>query len=140
VIKRPDHVQVTSTREKIVGRYDGEDFEFLPGIPNSISALAAAHIFGFGKDDKTPALARLGWATSSDQNAQALERLRAVRFAEAPPLVEYEPEEEAAEASAGELMPDRNSGSRPIAPGGNAAPATQGAGAVEPPAGKKHGK
>lgn len=47
-------------------RFDGEDYEFPPGEKVLIEELAAAHIFGFGRADKTENLIRMGKANAPD--------------------------------------------------------------------------
>lgn len=131
MIERNDHVRVVSTKETICGRFDGMDYEFRPNEPVDIHHVAAAHIFGFGREDKSQALARLGWATSSEHMPKAIERLRHVRFSEAPALVEA-PVAELVDASAGERLPERTLGSRPLAQGGNAGTPTSGGVPAEP--------
>jgi hypothetical protein len=113
MIERPNHVRVTNTNKtKIVGRFDGEDYEFLPNKPNDIPVAVAAHIFDFGREDKTRALNRLGWMQTSDQLEAAMEKLNAVRFTEAPPLVEADLVEEP-NASSSELLPANEGGTAP---------------------------
>lgn len=133
MIERNDHVRVTSMTETITGRFDGEDYQFLPNTPVDIHLDVAAHIFGFGKPDKSQALARLGWATSSDAIPKAMERLSKIRFTKSPPLIDA-PETPLEQAvSASERVPNQTSGSRPLAQGGDTgAPAPSGAPA-EPP-------
>lgn len=47
-------------------RYDGDDYEFPPGVRVALSEEAAAHMFGRGLPDKTSTLQRLGWAMKYD--------------------------------------------------------------------------
>lgn len=69
-----------NTAEKFVGRYDGEDFVFEPGVPLAITPDAAAHIFGFGLEDKKPVLQRLGWMRTLDNMDEALAKLAKFQF------------------------------------------------------------
>ena len=69
-----------NTAEKFTARYDGEDFVFEPGVPLAISPEAAAHIFGFGLEDKKPVLQRLGWMRTLDGLPDALARLAQFQF------------------------------------------------------------
>lgn len=64
----------------IKARYDGQDFEFKPGVTVALSDDAATHIFGYGLDDKSRALIRLGWLVNSTQYEAALERLDEIQF------------------------------------------------------------
>ena len=116
MIERPNYVRVTNgNKEKIRGRFNGEDFEFLPGKPNDIPMVVAAHIFDFGREDKLRALNRLGWLQSSDHLEKAMEKLNLISFTEAPPLIEAEmPEPEG--DPAGELLPTSGSTAPPVSP------------------------
>ena len=64
----------------IKSRYDGQDFTFKPGVTQAISEEAATHIFGYGLDDKSRALIRLGWLVNSTQYEDALARLENIQF------------------------------------------------------------
>lgn len=64
----------------IKARYDGQDFEFKPGVTVALSEDAATHIFGYGMDDKARALIRLGWLVNSTQYEAALARLDDIQF------------------------------------------------------------
>lgn len=124
MIQRPNFVRVTNgNKEKVTGRFDGEDFEFLPRIPVDIPIVVAAHIFDFGREDKTRALNRLGWLQSSDGLEKAMAKLKAISFTEAPPLIEAdmpEPEDDPAETrlpahagpTAPPVSPESGSGGR----------------------------
>jgi hypothetical protein len=74
---------VNNTGKTIKARYDGKDYIFSNGEPTDVHQLAAAHIFGFGLDDKTNAFHRLGWLVTGDYE-QALERLKEIEFGEIP--------------------------------------------------------
>lgn len=69
-----------NSKEKFVGRYNGEDFVFEPGVSVAISPEAAAHIFGFGLEDKQPVLQRLGWMRTRDGMPDALAKLAQFQF------------------------------------------------------------
>lgn len=138
MIERNDYVRVTSTKEAITARYNGQDYEFRPSEHVDLHQVVAAHIFGFGCEDKAPALARLGWAQSSDQLKAALERLRHVRFTTAPPLIDG-PMPEVIDASAGDRMPNRTPSGAPIAGGGEADAVPHVAASAEP-RGKAHAR
>ena len=135
MIERNDHVRVTSVKETISSRWNGEDYVFKPNEPVDIHHVIAAHIFGFGSEDKSRALARLGWAQSSDQIPAAMERLKHVKFTQSPALVDAPPAPLAADAPAGERMPNRTPSGAPIAGGGDAAGVTH-ASAAEPRRGR----
>lgn len=135
MIDRSDHVRITSTKETILSRWNGVDYVFKPNDPVDVPTWVAAHIFGFGSEDKSNALARLGWAQSSDQIPAALERLKGVKFGASPALVDAPEPAPAADASAGERMPNRTPSGAPIAGGGKAAGVAQ-APAAEPHRGR----
>ena len=46
---------VNRTESKIRGRFDGKDYEFKVNDPTDVHQSVAAHIFGFGVEDKTNA-------------------------------------------------------------------------------------
>lgn len=92
-------IGVKSTQEDIVGRYDGKDYEFKRGITVACPDEAATHIFGYGLDDKSRALIRLGWVQNSTALNAALERLAQVQFLEADVKFK-EPEVEALKTAA----------------------------------------
>lgn len=75
-------LQITNgTDRKINARFHGEDYVWGVGAQLSPVPLdAAEHIFGFGLEDKTKALHRLGWLTASSQLDAAMERLSLIRF------------------------------------------------------------
>jgi hypothetical protein len=116
MIERPNFVRVTNgNKEKIVGRFGGEDFEFLPGKPVDIPIVVASHIFDFGRPDKVRALNRLGWLQSSEHMEKAMARLNKVSFTESPPLIEAEmpdPEDD----SASDLLPNSDRTAPPVSP------------------------
>lgn len=86
---RAGFVRITNNNEKsIVGRYAGIDYHFKPGHPVDVPELVATHIFAFGKDDKASALSRLGWAPSSADIDNGLEKLSKVTFEEPPEMIE----------------------------------------------------
>ena len=69
-----------NSKEVVKGRYDGVDFKFEPGVTVALSDEAAKHIFGYGEDDKSRALIRLGWLANSTQYEVALARLDEIQF------------------------------------------------------------
>lgn len=75
-------LQITNgTDKKIRARFHGEDFVWGVGaVLSPVPLEAAQHIFGFGLDDKTSALHRLGWLTASSQLDAAMERLTLMKF------------------------------------------------------------
>jgi len=82
-------VRVINGNEKAVtGRFNGRDFHFEPDKPADVPEIVARHVFGFGIEDKLPALSRLGWARSSDELDSGMQKLGKVVFEEPPELVE----------------------------------------------------
>jgi hypothetical protein len=78
-----DYVRVKNgTSRKIIGRYNGVDYEFHPGRSKDVPISVAAHVFGFGKDEKSKeaVFARLGWANTSEQLDAAREELGKITF------------------------------------------------------------
>mgnify|MGYP001611055396 FL=1 len=47
-------------------RFDGQDYFFPKGERVTIPVLAAEHMFGLGRQDKTENLVRCGWANETD--------------------------------------------------------------------------
>jgi hypothetical protein len=50
--------------------YDGEEYVFPPGERVLIPVEAATHMLGFGLEDQSDALVRLGWATVYNPDAK----------------------------------------------------------------------
>jgi hypothetical protein len=74
-------IRVTNgLNEKVAGRYDGTDYLWKPGDAHDIPIAAAEHIFGFGVEDKSQAMNRLGWMPSSDKHDAAFEKLSMIQF------------------------------------------------------------
>ena len=70
------------TDKAIKGRHGGEEYLFPVGETKVVRYETACHIFGLDQEDKTPALARLGWARSSDEIEDGIERLKKISFDE----------------------------------------------------------
>lgn len=68
--------------EKLHGRHNGTDYVWKSGESHDISVEAAAHIFGFGEEDKLRAMNRIGWAPRSDMMEAALDKLGMISFEE----------------------------------------------------------
>lgn len=85
-------IGVKSKAEKIVGRFDGKDYVFEKGVTVALSDEAATHIFGYGMDDKSRALIRLGWLANSTGLETAMARMDNVQFlSEAKTVFNEEP-------------------------------------------------
>lgn len=101
-------VRVTNrTGKKIVGRYDGEDYEFPHGDPVDVPEAVATHVFGFGVPDKGAVLARLGWASSSDRIDEGLQKLAAIRFEDV--VVTARPVDDDDSPDSGDMVPTKGS-------------------------------
>jgi len=67
-------IRVTNNLDKkVVGRYDGKDYLFMPGKPTMLTLEAAQHIFGLGEEDKAPALNKLGFLIPGKEGCDTLE-------------------------------------------------------------------
>ena len=79
--------------------FGGVFYEFKQGSTVEIPEEIAKHVFGYGDDNKQPYLARLGWAKTSNDYQEGLDRLAKWDFStESPrknqslsPLVERVP-------------------------------------------------
>lgn len=76
--------------------FDGEVYRFPQGEKVTVPVIAAEHMFGFGKTDKTETLVRLGWGNLA--NDEGVKRLAKFVFTRGV-LVE-EPAEPAPEKAA----------------------------------------
>ena len=86
--QRVGYVRIVNNNKTVVGRFNGKDYKFEQGKPIDVPEVVAAHVFGFGIEDKTQCLNRLGWARSSDEIEAGLEKLGNVIFEDPPELVE----------------------------------------------------
>jgi hypothetical protein len=85
VLDLSEYVRVTNrTGEPIEAGYDGKMYLFDINEPTDVHHHAAAHIFGFGVQDKTNAFHRLGWLNFNMTMKDALNRLNAIEFSEVP--------------------------------------------------------
>lgn len=66
--------------EPFSDRYNGEDFKIPPGGIEEMLVETAELCLGFGQDDKTRCLRRLGWAFTMEDMPEALERLGQFSF------------------------------------------------------------
>jgi len=71
-----------TSSERLVAKYDGEEFVFEANgsAVRPISEDAARHIFGYGEKDKKRALLRLGWVPNGANIEHAIERLGKFQF------------------------------------------------------------
>ena len=46
--------------------FDGDEYHFPPGETIEVEEIAAEHMLGYGRKDKTENLIRLGWANKLD--------------------------------------------------------------------------
>ena len=107
---RDNYVRVISHLDKpFVGRFNGRDWKFIPEQPVDLPEEAAAHIFDFGRADKTRALLRLGWAKSGDELNPENENLMKISFEEPPEMIEA-PKKPKAHKKTGTAGPPVNAG------------------------------
>ncbi len=66
--------------EAFCDRFDGEDFEIPPGGAVEMLPEAAKLCFGFGEEDKSRCIRRLGWAVDQNKLPLALARLNKFSF------------------------------------------------------------
>ena len=70
------------------GRYAGKDYVFKPGVPLDVPEIVAWHVFDFGKQDKSQALNRLGWARTSEEYPKGMKFLDNITFEDPPEMIE----------------------------------------------------
>ena len=85
---RSNYVRIVNHNKDVTGRFNGKDYLFKTGKPTDVPELVARHVFGFGMEDKTSALSRLGWARTSDEMEAGLEKLAKVTFDDPPEMIE----------------------------------------------------
>jgi len=79
-------VWVTNKGEEFhVDYWGGEKFSFPPQKSVELSEELARQMFGFGVEDKTSLLVRLGWTKYSNDMPAALERLAKFEISETQP-------------------------------------------------------
>ena len=67
--------------------WDGKVYTFAPGETVEVPKFVAGHIFGYGFEDKTPHVIRLGWAKTTNEIPKALTWLENFRISTEPPPV-----------------------------------------------------
>ena len=67
--------------------WDGKMYTFTPGETVEIPVFVAGHIFGYGFEDKTEHVIRLGWAKTTNDIPKALTWLENFRISTEPPEV-----------------------------------------------------
>jgi hypothetical protein len=85
---RSNYVRIVNRNKDVAGRFNGKDYLFKTGKPLDVPEIVARHVFGFGLEDKTAALSRLGWARTSDELEAGLEKLAKVSFEDPPEMIE----------------------------------------------------
>lgn len=69
-------VWVTNTSDEFFAdMWDGKQYNFLPNKAIEVDVEVAQNIFGYGVQDRTPILVRLGWTKVTSDIPKALERL-----------------------------------------------------------------
>jgi hypothetical protein len=119
---------INKNDDTVVGRYAGKDYHFKRNVPLDVPEIVANHVFGFGMDDKSQALNRLGWARSSDELTAGMEMLSRVEFADPPEMIEAPPKPKKAKAA------ETGAAGPPVTAGG-----TEGGVIKAPPNGPKIG-
>ena len=74
-----------NSKQTLEDGYAGKRYVFQPGRTIEIPIDAAAHIFGYGRDDKIPHLVRLGWLRMSNEVDLAMKKLGEFSFREETP-------------------------------------------------------
>jgi hypothetical protein len=126
---------------KLEGRYDGEDFTFLPEVPTILSLEAATFIFQLGEEDKTRALNGLGLLIPGKHTyEEAVAKLDSISFIEGQFRFDDEDEEDDPDDEGAERTPKmrrgkQTGGRRPhVDPSGEAGGVPQGTLPAQPPA------
>ena len=65
--------------------FGGVFYDFKKGATVEIPEESACHIFGYGKEDKAPYLARLGWIKTANEYQDGLARLAKWDLSTQPP-------------------------------------------------------
>jgi hypothetical protein len=74
-------LKITNKNEfDLIDRYDGHDYKFPAGKTVRCHENAAAHIFGFGDDNKIPYITRQGWVRHSGEFEKGLAILGKFHF------------------------------------------------------------
>lgn len=69
-------VWVTNTSDEFFAdMWDGKQYNFPPNKAIEVDVEVAQNIFGYGVQDRTPILVRLGWTKVTSDIPKALERL-----------------------------------------------------------------
>ena len=77
---------VTNNSDKeLVATFSFESYKFPANETVALSPEAAQHIFGYGKENKEPYLARLGFIRLHSELEQALEKLSKFEISTEPP-------------------------------------------------------
>jgi hypothetical protein len=128
---------INGNPKPVHGRYAGKDYVFKPKVPVDVPEVVARHIFGFGMNDKTQALNRLGWARSSDEIEAGMEMLGNVTFDDPPEMIEAPPKAKSGKKKAGAKDPadETDPAGPPVEVSG-----TEGGGMKSPPTGPKIGE
>ena len=83
-------VVVNKSDQEFADRFNGCDYVFPVGKKVLVDEEVARHIFGFGADDKTPYLARLGWIRSNGDYPAAMELLGKFSFSSFDPYAQLD--------------------------------------------------
>jgi hypothetical protein len=92
-------INYTDEPKGIMGRFDGKDYHFKRGVPLDVPEIVARHVFDFGKEDKSTALARLGWMQTSEDYDAAMEKMNKIKFDDPPEMIEAPPKKKGKKAA-----------------------------------------
>ena len=81
---------LNKTSDTLIDGWDGQKYEFLPRKPVEVPLIVAQHVFGFGLEDKTEALVRLGWTKTANDKPEGLARLNKFEISETRPQAHRE--------------------------------------------------
>lgn len=120
--ERVNYVRVINRNagKPVIGRFNGRDYTFKTNVPVDVPEVVAQHIFGFGIEDKSACLNRLGWMQMSTDYEKGMGMLANVIFDDPPEMVEAPrkgrkksasgPDEEDEEDETGSAGPPANAG------------------------------
>lgn len=81
---------LNKTSDTLIDGWDGQKYEFLPRKPVEVPIIVAQHVFGFGLEDKTEALVRLGWIKTANDKPEGLAKLAQFEISETRPQAHRE--------------------------------------------------
>jgi hypothetical protein len=67
--------------------WDGKPFTFEPGKTTEVPEEIVVHVFGYQAKDKSPYLARFGWAKTLNDIPEGIKKLEKFVISDTPPIV-----------------------------------------------------